>query len=202
MQPNNHIASFLGSVRLTRRLLSRQVGFFGRNEIPKSELEAIYELAFLKVFVSFENQLVELMKTNLMMATDSQGKVRSNFPVSNRSQAGKLLLGAQRYFQLLPVEQMERIAKVYLKSGGPFVLLSPGQKSGIARAYAIRNHIAHRSLDSKATYQKRVLGSVTLPRKTSIPGYYLRNSMTQNVSYFDHHVSEIGSCLNFLCSNS
>ncbi|RZA17038.1 MAG: hypothetical protein EOP10_23475 [Proteobacteria bacterium] len=202
MHPNDHIDIFLRNVRTTRRLLSRQVGFFNQNVLPRRELESIYELAFLKVFISFETQLVELLKTNLMMPLDATGRVRSNFPVTNRSQAGKLLLGAGRYFQLLPVEQMEKIAKVYLKNGGPFISLDAAQKLDITKAYAIRNHIAHRSIDSKASYQKKILNSVTLPRSSTSPGYYLRTSMTNSVTYFDHHVSGVGSCLNRLCGQS
>jgi hypothetical protein len=177
------------------------VGYFQAGSLPKTELELVYELAFLRMFISFENQLVELLKTNLMMMTDAHGRVRSNFPVVSRSQAGKLLLGANRYFQLLPVEQMERIARVYLKNGGPFVLMAPAQKAAITKAYAIRNHIAHRSTDSRAAYAKKVLDGVGLPRTSYSPGYYLRSQMTSTVSYFDHHVAEIGACLNFLCLN-
>jgi hypothetical protein len=198
MLPSDHIASFLKNVRTTRRLLSRQLEFFRQGNLPRRELESIYELAFLKVFISFETQLVELFKTNLMMAVDANGRIRSNFPVNSRSQAGRLLLGTGRFLQLLPVEQMERLAKVYLKNGGPFVSLDQNQKSVIAKA--IRNHIAHRSLDSKASYQKKVLSNVILPRSSSSPGYYLRNSMTGSQTYFDYHVSEVGACLNSLCS--
>ncbi|UUL81701.1 hypothetical protein [Sphingomonas qomolangmaensis] len=202
MHPNDHIAAFLKNVRTTRRLLSRQVGFFNQNGLPRRELESIYELAFLRVFISFETQLVELLKTNLMMPVDCAGRIRSNFPVTNRAQAGKLLLGPNRYFQILPVEQMEKIAKVYLKNGGPFVGLDPTQKISIAKAYAIRNHIAHKSTDSKYSFQKKVLNSVVLPRSSTSPGYYLRTSMTNNVTYFDHHVSSVGSCLNKICRES
>jgi len=202
MHPTDHIADFLKSVRSTRRLLSRQVAFFNDSKLPKSDLDSIYELAFLKVFISFETQLVELLKTNLMMQFDSKGRVRSNFPVNNRSQAGRLLLGSNRYFQLLPVEQMEKIATVYLKKGGPFVGLTTNQKTSIKKSYSIRNHIAHKSPDSKSAYQSKVLSNISLPRSSTIPGYYLRSSMTNNVTYFDYHVAELGSCLNHLCITS
>jgi hypothetical protein len=202
MHPNDHIDIFLRNVRMTRSLLARQVGFFRQGELPRRDLESIYELAFLKIFISFETQIVELFKTNMMMSVDAAGRVRSNFPVANRSQATKLLLGTGRYFQLLPVEQMEKIAKVFLKNGNPFVLLNSAQKIAISKAYAIRNHIAHKSNDSKALYQKKVLNSVVLPRSSASPGYYLKSPMTNTVTYFDHHVSEIGGCLNSLCLQS
>lgn len=202
MRPNDHISQFLRSVRTTRHLLTRQVEFHSQGTLPKRELEAVYELAFLKMFIAFETELVELFKTNLMMPVDSAGRIRSNFPVTNRAQAGRLLLGTNRYFQLLPIEQMEKIARVYLKNGGPFVTLGPDHRLAVSKAYAIRNHIAHRSADSKLSYQKKILNSATLPRSSSSPGYYLRSSMTATVTYFDHHVSQIGSCLNSLCAAS
>lgn len=202
MQPRDHITVFLRNVRTTRRLLSRQVDYFDRGDLPRRELESIYELAFLRVFIAFEGQLTELFKTNLLMAVDARGRVRSKFSVTSRAQAGRLLLGANRYFQLLPTEQMERIAHVYLKNGGPFVTLSAAEKQALGKAYAIRNHIAHRSTDSKSTYQKKVLNSVVLPRSSAVPGYYLRTSMTARTSYFDHHVAEIGGCLNNLCNRT
>lgn len=200
MHPNDHIDTFLRNVRTTRRLLSRQLDFFNAGSLPRRELEAVYELAFLKIFISFESQLVELLKTNLMMATDARGRKRSYFPVADRAKAGKLLLGSQRYFQLLPVEQMEKIAKIYLKNGGPFLSLTTHQKNAIHKAYAIRNHIAHRSADSKSSFERKVLNGVRLPRNSTSPGYYLRTSMTVHATYFDYHVSEIGSCLNTLCN--
>lgn len=199
MPANDHIDTFQRNVRTTRRLLSRQVNLFGTGTLPRRELEAIYELAFLKIFISFENQLTELLKTNMLMGTDSAGRIRSNFPVANRAKAGKLLLGSQRYFQLLPVEQMEKIARVYLKNGGPFISLSSSQKKSVLKAHAIRNHIAHRSSDSRASFEKKVLNGVMLPRPSTSPGYYLRTPMTVHATYFDHHVSEIASCLNDLC---
>ncbi|WP_414901426.1 hypothetical protein [Rhizobium cremeum] len=182
-------------VKRARKLLARQLQFQADGVLPVTELEAIYELSFFNIFVAFENELVELMKTNLIMAHDSKGRIRSIFAPQNRALAERLLLGNNRYFQLLPVEQMEKIAKVYLKNGWPFVSLTEVQKASIRQAYAVRNHIAHRSSESKASFKKKVLNFANLPRSSTSPGYYLRNKMTISVTYFDHQVAQIGSCL-------
>jgi hypothetical protein len=170
--------------------------------VPKTELEAVYELAFLNIFVAFENDLTELFKTNLLMECDLNGRKRSIFLPKNRPLADKLLLGTNRYFQLLPVEQMEKTARIYLKDGGPFVNLETAQKQAIAKAYAIRNHIAHRSPESKKSFKKKVLEGVNLPRTAYSPGYYLKNSISVDRTYFDHHVAEIGGALRFVCETS
>lgn len=195
MQPSDHVKNFQMKVKRARKLLARQLQFQSDGVLPVTELEAIYELSFLNIFVAFENELVELMKTNLLMARDSKGRIRSIYAPQNRALAERLLLGNNRYFQLLPVEQMEKIAKVYLKNGGPFVSLLEPQKASIRQAYALRNHIAHRSSESKVSFQKKVLNFVNLPRPSTSPGYYLRNKMTISVTYFDHQVAQIGSCL-------
>lgn len=195
MHPSDHLRNFQNGVKRARRLLARQVGFSRSAALPITELEAIYELSFLNIFVSFENELTQLFKTNMMMERDTNGRIRSIFTPKSRSLAEKMIMGRNGYFQLLPVENMERIARIYLKNGGPFVSLSSVQKTGVAQASAIRNHIAHRSEESKATYKRKVLANVTLPRTSYSPGYYLRNNLSMQTTYFDHHVAAIGLCL-------
>ena len=202
MLPNDHLHSFQRKVQSVRRLLARQIGLSKAGHVPKTELEAIYELAFLNVFVAFENDLTELFKTNLLMETDARGRKRSVFAPKSRPLADKMLLGTSRYFQLLPVEQMEKTARVYLKDGGPFVVLGVSQKQAIVKAYAIRNHIAHRSPESKKTYQRKVLDGISLPRTSFAPGYYLKSSIALNRTYFDHHIAEIGGALRAICEAS
>lgn len=202
MLPNYHLLSFQRKVRKTRFLLARQIKFSQENKIPKTELEAIYELCFMNVFVAFENDLTELLKTNLLMERGADGKLRSLYLPKSRPSAEKLLVGTNRYFQLLPVEQMEKIAKVYLKDGGPFVLLSSTQKGELGKSMAIRNHIAHKSPESKNAYKKKVLAHVSLPKSSYSPGYYLKSNLSRNVTFFDHHVSEMGACLRDISLNS
>lgn len=202
MLPSDHLRRFQSKVRSTRRLLARQIELFSVGSVPRTELEAIYELAFLNVFVAFENDLTELFKTNLLMGVDSKGRVRSLFAPKNRPLAERLLVGSNRYFQLLPVEQMEKAARVYLKDGGPFVCLSKPQKDAVAKAYAVRNHIAHRSQESRSNFKKKVLDYASLPRTSYAPGYYLRNELSMGVTYFDHHIAEVGGCLRTICELS
>ena len=202
MLANRHLTSFQGQVKRVRRLLSRQLILLSEGLVPKSEIESIYELAFLKIFVSFENELYELFKTNMLMKYDFHGHRRSLVTFENRSITDKILLGSSKYVQLLPVEQLEKIAKVYLKDGIPFTCLNANSKRGVSQGHIIRNHIAHRSEQSKIKYKKFVLDSVTLPKNSSVPGYYLSSQQTRTVTYFDHHVAEIGACLRMLCERT
>jgi hypothetical protein len=202
MSPNDHLVSFQKKVRKTRFLLARQIKLTTEQKVPKTELEAIYELCFMNVFVAFENDLTELLKTNLLMKHGGDGKLRSLYNPNSRPAAEKLLLGTNRYFQLLPVEQMEKVARVYLKNGGPFVTLTSSQKNELGKAAAIRNHIAHKSAESKKTYKKKILSHVILPKSSFSPGYYLKSNLSHHRTYFDHHVAEIGSCLRDIVSNS
>lgn len=202
MLPADHLRSFQSKVKKTRRLLTRQIDLSRSGVVPKTELETIYEIAFLNIFVAFENDLTELFKTNLLMSQDARGRKRSIFSPTSRLLADRMLIGTSRFFQLLPVEQMEKVAKVYLKDGGPFVLLSAGQKEAIRKAYAIRNHIAHRSRESKTSFQKKVLNHINLTKNSSSPGYYLKSDLTRSITYFDHHIAEIGSCLKHICDAS
>lgn len=202
MSPNAHLDSFKNKVKRTRRLLGRQIELLQLQKIPKTDLESIYELSFMNVFVAFENDLIELFKTNLLMTHGRSGKVRSLYRPNSRPAADKLLLGTNKHFQILPVDQMEKIARVYLKDGGPFVALSLVQKTGLGKAIAIRNHIAHKSPSSRKAFQTKVLSQINLPKSSFSPGYYLRSGLAQNITYFDHHVSEIGSCLKHIVDNS
>lgn len=202
MSPNDHLLTFQRKLRRTRKLLGRQVSLNGDSRVPISEVEAIYELCFLQVFISFENSIVELMKTNLMLPVGSDGKKRSMYPIVNRTLAGRILKGTSGYFSIMPVEQLQKVAKVYLRDGRPFTELSPAIKGEVSKAYAIRNHIAHRSPETQLKYQNQVVNLATLPRVSFIPGYYLRSYQTAQITYFDHHVSELGRALRFCCDNT
>lgn len=202
MPPSEHLAAFARGLKGTRRLLSRQKKFFEEGVLPKSELEAIYELCFIRIYILFERELTELLKTNMMMEVGSDGLKRSLFVTKNRADALRLLIGSDSFFQILPIETLERTAKVYLKDGKPFTGLSQARKQELRKAAAIRNYIAHRSAESKDKFQRKVLSQISLPRNSSVPGFYLGCFQTATVTYFDHHVSELGGCLSDLCNAS
>ena len=202
MQAIDHLGAFRGRMTRARRLLARQQRFFQSGELPKIELEAVYELSFLNIFSSFETQMVELMKTNMLLPVGSDGNVRSLATPRSRVQAGRLLLGTSRYVSMMPVEQLERIAKVYLKNGKPFTLLSQAEKGEIAKSYAIRNHIAHQSDDSRKMFKKKILDQVSIPAQRHTAGFYLRSQITSSRTYFDHHAAELGKALQSLCSQT
>lgn len=202
MHPHDHLRNFQSKVQRVRRLLARQIDLSKSGSLPKTELDAIYELAFLNIFVAFENDLTELFKTNMLKSHGSGGQKRSIFVPKTRALADKLLQGTGKYFQILPIEQMEKAARLHFKDGGPFVTLTAAQKDAIGKAYAIRNHIAHRSTESKKSYKKKILSQVTLSKPSYSPGYYLKSAIALNRSYFDHHVAEIGGILRDVCEAS
>ena len=200
MLASEHLTAFQNRSRRARRFLGRQVVFHAQGILPKTELEEVFELTFLNVFTSFETQLSEVMKTNMMMEYAGNGHVRSLVRPRSRAQAGRLLQGAGRYIQLLPIEQLEKVASVFLKDGGPFTVLSEGAKSELRKSYAIRNHIAHRSEDSKKTFRKKILDQVNLPARRHSAGYYLKSQITGSRTYFDHHSAELGRVLQTFCA--
>ena len=202
MPASEHLDTFQRRVRRVRQLLDRQLRLESQGLVPKTEVEGIYELGFLNIFVSFENEIYELLKSNMLTKYASTGHRRSLIVPENRAIAEKILMGTSRYVQLLPVEQMEKVARVYLKNGVPFTLLTPQNKGSLKTGYAIRNHIAHRSAHSKANYKRVVFSNTLLPRNSSVPGYYLRSQLTRTITYFDHHVAEIAACLKHLCDNT
>ena len=199
MLPSDHLLNFQAKSKRVRRLLSRQISLSKDGRVPQTELEAIYELAFLNIFVAFENELLELLKTSVLLDKDTKGRKLSIFLPKSRTLADKLIHGTMAYIQLLPVEQLEKISRAYLKEGGPFAKLSQEQKLKINRSYSIRNYIAHKSPQSKRIFQKQILNNTNLPRRSASAGYYLKNQISVDRSYFDHHVADLGGILRSIC---
>ena len=202
MQASDHLRAFQSRSRSARRLLARQIAFYAEDRLPKTELEAIFELSFLNIFISFETQLIELMKTNMMMPASGSGRIRSLVVPKSRAQAGRVLQGSGRYIQLLPIENLERVASIYLKDGGPFTALTEGQKIEVRKCYTIRNHIAHKSDDSQKAFKRKILEQVSIPSHRHTAGFYLKSQITGTRTYFDHHSAELGRALRSFCSNS
>lgn len=200
MQASDHLRAFLNQSRRARNLLARQEGFHSEGILPKTELEAIFELSFLNIFSSFETQISELMKTNMLLENGSDGNIRSLSIPRSRAQSGRILQGTGRYVQLMPIEQLEKIATVYLKGGKPFTTLSEGEKTQVRKCYAIRNHIAHKSDDSRRSFKKKILDQVSIPAHRHTAGFYLRSQISRGRTYFDHHAAELGKTLQTLCS--
>lgn len=202
MRASEHLRAFQRRSQRSRRLLLRQVSFYQNGDLPKTELEDVFELSFLNIFTSFETQLTEVMKTNMMLSVSNSGRVRSLIQPRSRAQAARILQASGKYIQLLPIENLERVASIYLKDGAPFTLLSDGEKLELRKSYAIRNHIAHKSEDSRRVFKKKIFDQVNLPAHRHSAGYYLRNRITQSRTYFDHHSAELGRVLQTFCSNS
>lgn len=195
MLPADHLNKFVNGVSRSRRLLARQQAFFHNGSLPKTELDAINELCFLNVFTLFESQTLEMLKTYMMISHTTDGRRMSLHVPESRPSAQRLLLGTNRYISIMPIEQLEKIARVYLREGRPFSELTPSDRNTLKKSYAIRNHIAHKSSDSLKSYKKTVLSGVSLPKKSNVPGYYLRSMQTLTKSYFDHHVSSLGNVM-------
>lgn len=149
-----------------------------RGLIPKRTVLHMYEGLFLSSHVAFEGFLEELF---LGLLVDGKGVISSRSEVEPRiivrsfNTARELLFPSRRPFvDWLPYDNTIELAFKYFRGGRPFVDLTDAQRQLLQKCHAIRNVVAHESVDSRRKFEKRVLGTTPLPSHERTPAGYLR----------------------------
>jgi hypothetical protein len=138
----------------------------------------MYEGLFLSSHVAFEGFLEELF---IGLLVDGQGVESSRSDVGPRitvrsfNIARELIYSPRRpYVDWLPYDRTLELALRFFKGGRPFSDLNVSQKEHLLKCHTIRNVVAHESRDSKAKFERRVIGTTPLPPHERTPAGYLR----------------------------
>jgi len=161
-----------------------------RYELRPSTLEAIYELAFLRVFLYWESFLEDSMQRLMCgYALPTPGVTLSGGPYSlviapmaTLAQANAAILGRSSYVSWAPAPVISR-SRAYINNG-PHELVLQSATGRLEWLVAVRNRIAHPSEHARREFDRASMGLVGRRYRGSSPGRLLRDwdfSVTLNV---------------------
>ena len=152
--------------------------------MSRRDAEQVYDALFINTMTAFETFLEDLF---LGLLVDGQGlsSEKSTFSrrvtIRSHKVAREIVIGPNRkYVDWLPYDQTEGRAKLFFRGGRPFTVVSTTERNLLKRCSAIRNRIAHNSRHSNETFQKVVIGNLSILPRDRTPSRYLRSLFRLN----------------------
>lgn len=189
----------LRSLESTRR---KQEALFQGGHLIKRDIEEVYGAIFMSVLVSFE-ALIEDLFIDLLAGkvVHTQSDIKAKLSIRVRQLARDLVCHGQPYYDWLPYERTEKIAKIFFREGKPFTLLNRDSKKHIERCLVVRNAIAHQSQHSSKKFKNTVLSNISLPPRSRTPKAFLRAQFAAapQQTYSEQYISGLYRIAQGLC---
>jgi len=175
------------------RLVRKQRKLLSEGRVTESDVDFIYEIAFLSAYVSFEVFIERQFQALLVGKPYFKNKaVKSRISVRSEIVAREVIRGVNQFPKFLPGDALLKLSDIFFSPGHPFSRLDGSKKQVIDRAQIIRNVIAHRSASAITKFQKTILSQSGLrPPQRNPAAYYLRSAVSQSVDRFDQIVGDL-----------
>lgn len=209
------LRDFLESVRQSEEL-PRHVAELrsscsgGPSILPRREFEMVVELAFLQLFLAWEEFLEESFIRYLCGSASPSGqKFRRLIKPQSQETARTFLMVNRRYVDWTEPGMLRPLAESMFENGGSFSVLSTAGRA-LREMRTIRNRIAHRSGSARTAFETLVrecLGYVPKPPLT--PGAFLlrnrpthhataSNRKTPRSTFFSYYSSTVTALANLI----
>ena len=180
---------------------ARTIGAAGSRLFPQARVEALYEMAFLRVFIAWEAFLEDTFAKcicgRLALPT---GASLVHPTYSTIEDAERAMLGSSAFFPWADPSRVCDLAKRFVVSspkslgGGPHQQTLSSNMSRMKALKGIRNYVAHKSMKAKVDFEQsaRVLsGTSHLGRS---PGFFLRGKTSSSVieTRLNAYIEELG----------
>lgn len=162
--------------------------------LPQVQLEIIAELAFLRVFMAWENFLEESFIRYLVGAASPSGYTPDRFVnPPNMEIAEKLILGEKReYVRWNSTNEVIARSKIYFKDGEPYKNALQVATIELDEMNTIRNRIAHKSTYSKDKFNQLIRRTFGHGIRGMTPGRFLLTPKNaSSLTYFNNYVEII-----------
>ena len=173
-----------------------------QNRRARLDLERVYGGLFVGAVIAFERFLEDLF-VGLLVANERTGlasarpSVVPHVRIASHRRARELLLDRpDSYVNWLPYERTEGRALVYFRSGRPFTdSLTTRDRNQLARVWALRNALAHRSRRSLRVFTRTTLDGLSLAPRDKEPARYLRAQLSAAPprTRFEGHLIELSA---------
>lgn len=151
-------------------------GSIARKELPKSRLEAIYEIAYLRIFLLWEDLLEQSFLRYLCGFVPPSGAV-SLIPPKYKTigHAEKAVLGKRDFVSWANPNYVIKRSKTYFLKG-PHEIVVASNLSRMGAFNAIRNRIAHSSAFARLQFDNATVSLVGHRYGGSSAGRFLRDA--------------------------
>lgn len=188
------IDSFFSRVRKAEKFRIKTEDLTSQNLLSDQQLNYVYEVVFLSIFVGFENFIEEQFVAIMAGRIEPKGCKFSRRVNFNSSQtARKTLYQNRSHIDLLPYEQLKKVSKIYFRGGRPFTTLQDPQKQYLKLMHSMRNQIAHRSRGSQKLFESQCQLYLRRTVKFKSPSQYLRSSFSTRENRFSNDLGTLMS---------
>lgn len=159
--------------------------------IRRIQIEIIAELAFLRIFIAWENFLEESFLRYLLGARPPSGSMPRRFVnPRNMSHALDILVSDREYIKWNSASAVISRAERYFRDGFPYRNAIQAATVDLDNMNTIRNRIAHKSKISKEKFNNFVRRTFGHGRHGMTPGRFLLTSVNANTSdsFLDYYV--------------
>lgn len=149
--------------------------------INRSDVELLYEAAYIASVTAFETLVEELFIGLLVGGLISAD--RSLYPrvqFKSHRVAREVVQSGRRYADWLPYDRTIDRAEVFFRGGRPFTRLDSDDKRLLESCLAIRHAIAHRSRYALGNFERKVLHGLTLAPRERTPAGLLRSQFSKS----------------------
>lgn len=162
--------------------------------MPRVQVEIIAELAFLRIFIAWENFLEESFIRYIVGAKSLSGSRPTKLSnAKNMEHARKLICSARKYFQWNSASDVINISEIHFRNGEPYKNVLQGATIDLNDMNMIRNRIVHKSVISKNKFNDFVRKKLGHGSRGMTPGRFLLlpKYSTPRLTFLDHYVGII-----------
>jgi hypothetical protein len=146
-----------------------------RRQLPPARLEAIYEMAYLRIFLSWESFLEESFVRYLCGYVPAGGLINLiNPPFRNLNDAHLAILDRKEYVSWTSPKIVIQRSKDFIDDG-PHEVVFKSSKAWLESLSAIRNRIAHGSTHARKQFDIATMNLVGKRYPGSSSGRFLRD---------------------------
>lgn len=168
------------AIRHLRSCCNRVETLLSSDKVRISDVELIYESAFLNATARFEGLLNEVLEEIVCGKSSNKAGHYSLIQPRSRKAFRAILTGRSGYVDLMPMRQCVEVSERFVNEGKPFSDVADADKHLVSQIVLIRNAIAHRSDSALKKFRRDVAGVGDLSPHRQFPGAYLRRQYRAN----------------------
>jgi hypothetical protein len=162
--------------------------------LPRIQVEIVAELAFLRIFIAWENFLEDSFIRYLVGAVSPSGYSPQRFVnPPNMKIAIRLISAEKEYIKWNSASDVIARSEIYFGHGAPYKNVLQSATTDLNNMNTIRNRIAHKSIVSQNKFNDFVRRELGYGRRGMTPGRLLlspKNSSSKT-TFLEHYVEII-----------
>ena len=133
----------------------------GQMEICQKDIDSIYEIAFIKIYTSWEEFLENSFIAFLSGKFTKKSHPKKIVTKIDEDVAYNLLKGTRRYPDWTNISDVLDLSELFFKEDNPFIEPLNNIKAHFNEMKKIRNYIVHVSIHSKNHFENLVINKLT-----------------------------------------